>query len=146
MSELQKTIRWFEQAVPNPTVKNFNVQLGCHLEEVKEMLDAVQGLDGGSAVALTLCKQHLHELAEAMKKGTMTFMVQDRKEFLDGGCDQLVTATGVLYMVGMNADAGLGRVNTSNYSKFVDGEPRFDANGKIAKPPTFQKPDFTGLY
>jgi hypothetical protein len=31
MSELEKTLNWFELAVPNPTDKNKSVQLGCYL-------------------------------------------------------------------------------------------------------------------
>ena len=35
-------------------------------------------------------------------------------------------------------------VSRSNWSKFVDGQPQFDENGKIAKPSTYRKPDLTG--
>jgi len=32
---------WHKRARPNPTDKDFNVQLGCHFEEIVEMLDAL---------------------------------------------------------------------------------------------------------
>lgn len=38
---LQSIAEWHQQARPNPSDKDFNVQLGCHLEEVCEMLEAL---------------------------------------------------------------------------------------------------------
>ena len=35
---MKNTKQWFEQAVPNPTTKNLNIQVGCHLEEIEEMM------------------------------------------------------------------------------------------------------------
>lgn len=34
-------VEWFKLAVPTPTPDNYRVQLGCHLEEVGEMLEKV---------------------------------------------------------------------------------------------------------
>ena len=36
---------WFKTAVPNPTDSNKRVQIGCHLEEVREMLDVWGGFE-----------------------------------------------------------------------------------------------------
>ena len=67
----------------------------------------------------------------------------DRTELLDALCDQIVTAVGVAHMFGLDIEGALAEVTRSNYSKFVDGAPVFDANGKIAKPATYSKPDLT---
>ncbi len=139
---------WFTRAVPEPTKNNQNVQLGCHAEEFCEMLDAVQGDNEYSAVLLSLAKTNLRHFAEALKKGAASVSIHDRKEFLDGVGDQIVTGVGCAHMHGMDIVTGLDRINTSNFSKFdKDGMPIFDENGKIAKnKETFHKPDLTGLY
>jgi predicted HAD superfamily Cof-like phosphohydrolase len=144
MSELQSTKEWFEAAVPAPTDKNRMVQLGVHIEEFSEMFDAM----GAADVA-----KPMFNLASVFKSGTspdgaITFdqLTIDRKAMLDALCDQIVTATGVAHVLGMNITEALDRVNKSNWSKFVDGKPLFDENGKITKGPDYVKPDLEGLY
>lgn len=41
---------WHKRARPEPTDKDFNVQLGCHLEEVVEMLGTTP-ISGGTSAA-----------------------------------------------------------------------------------------------
>ena len=150
MSDIASVELWFKRAVPKPTDKNKDVQIGCHLEEVVEMLDCISvfAADGSGNEQLQAAKAQLHELAEGLKKGTLLHAVNDRKEFLDAICDQLVTATGVAHMHSMNASEGLTRVNASNWSKFDEnGQPIFDENGKISKnKSTYFKCDLEGLY
>ena len=125
---------WLEKAVPAPTPKNKAVQLGCHFEEVSEMLDSIGEVDFATKMT---------ELGDHYKKKAESVGAVDRAELLDSLCDQIVTAIGVAHMFGLNIVGGLAEVNRSNYSKFVDGQPIFDANGKIAKPPSYSKPDLT---
>ena len=150
MSDIASVELWFRRAVPFPTDKNKDVQLGCHFEEVVEMLDCISlfAADGSGNEKLEAAKQHLHVLAEGLKKGTLLHAVKDRKEMLDALCDQLVTGTGVAHMHSMNAAEGLTRVSASNWSKFDEnGQPVFDTNGKIAKnQATYFKCDLEGLY
>jgi predicted HAD superfamily Cof-like phosphohydrolase len=150
MSDLTITQLWFQRAVPTPSDKNRDVQMGCHLEEVVEMLETLNvfSAEGNGAEMLQEAKRALHELAEGLKKGVLTHLVADRKELLDALCDQQVTATGVGHMHGLNVPEGLNRVNASNFSKFdTDGMPIFDENGKIAKnKATYFKADLEGLY
>jgi predicted HAD superfamily Cof-like phosphohydrolase len=145
MNEIARTKEWFELAVPTPTEKNKLVQLGVHIEEVGEMFTALSA--GPVADALS-------DLATVFKTGTtpdgqavvFSDLTIDRKEMLDALCDQIVTATGVAHMLNMDITTALARVNDSNWSKFVDGKPVFDENGKIKKGPAYQKPDLNGLY
>ena len=141
--------RWHEAARPEPTERDFNVQLGCHLEEVAEMLAELQ-LTFVDGVALpgtqTWAHVALTELANKLKQGTCSATILDRENFLKELCDQVVTATGVAYCAGMNMPKALARVDDSNWSKFVNGSPVFDENGKIAKPDTYRKPDMEGCY
>lgn len=137
--------QWFTLAVPTPTDKNRSVQLGVHMEEVVEMLDAI--------VPNSPLADAMRAVADDMKAGPETpeeaeymrgvFARIDRTELLDALCDQIVTAVGVAHMFGLDIEGALAEVNRSNWSKFVDGKPTFDANGKIAKPATYSKPDLT---
>lgn len=125
---------WFKRAVPQPTPKNQAVQLGVHYEEVAEMALAMQ--DHALADQLT-------QWAASYKKhgASMLEEVQDRKELLDSLCDQIVTAVGLAHMYGLDINGALQEVNRSNWSKFVDGEPVFDDNGKIKKGPNYSPPE-----
>jgi hypothetical protein len=144
--------QWFTLAVPNPTDKNRTVQLGCHYEEVAEM---ALRFSLNKATASTIYNEatRLKECAQTIPDGFWSLRAdpsltdEDRKEIrielLDALCDQIVTAVGVAHMFGLDIEGALAEVNRSNWSKFVDGKPTFDANGKIAKPATYSKPDLT---
>lgn len=128
---------WFELAVPTPTDKNRAVQIGCHFEEVGEMLQTLP-------TNHPCLRDDLADIANDYKRRQEVSPEEpDRLELLDALCDQIVTAVGVAHMFGMNIEGALAEVNRSNWSKFVDGKPVFDANGKIAKPPSYSKPDLT---
>jgi predicted HAD superfamily Cof-like phosphohydrolase len=124
--------QWFRLAVPNPTDRNRGVQIGCHLEESAEFAIAI----GDPELA-----QKLHAMATYYKEaGRKANHHVDRLELLDACCDGIVTLVGVAHMFGFDLGRALAEVNRSNWSKFVDGVPVFDANGKIAKPPTYTPP------
>lgn len=147
MSVLQNIELWHQRARPQPDAKAFNVQLGCHLEEVAEMLEDLFG-ETGEYYKVYAIYQQLLGVSDALKSGEIRLMLPDknRVNFLDSLADQIVTAVGVGHCAGMNVPEAAVRVNTSNWSKFVDGHPVFDANGKIAKPDTYVQPDLSGLY
>lgn len=122
---------WISKAVPKPTGKNESVQLGCHFEEVAEMLEAL---------GLGAAADNMHTIANRFKDGTQEYTV-NRLELLDALADQVVTATGVAHMFGLDIVGACDEVNKSNWSKFVDGNPVFNEQGKIAKGPGYFKPD-----
>lgn len=131
---IKDTQNWFKEAVPTVTKKSQRVQLGVHLEEFGEMLDAIECPK--QAVLLEELNAKVKLLAGALKQDPeATVIVKDRQELLDALVDQIVTATGVGYMNGMDVVGGLEEINGSNYSKFDNGKAIFDANGKIAKNP-----------
>ena len=124
---------WFQIAVPEPTDKNRAVQIGVHLEEVAEMAATFNDADLAATIDV---------ISEQYKTDTTIRLdTVDRTELLDALCDQIVTAVGVAHMFGLDIEGALAEVTRSNYSKFVDGKPTFDANGKIAKPATYSKPN-----
>ena len=126
---------WFKQAVPEPTDKNRAVQIGCHIEEVAEMAAALADPDLAARLDC-IASQYKTDPTICLKSA-------DRKALLDALCDQIVTAVGVAHMFNLDIIGALAEVNRSNWSKFVDGKPVFDANGKIAKPATYSPPDLT---
>lgn len=135
-NHINNTKSWFEAAVPNPTDKNRAVQIGCHFEEVCEMIGAVGAFT-----------DDLGDTANAFKKEYQVSSDEvDRKELLDALCDQIVTAVGVAHMFGMNIEGAMAEVNRSNFSKFVDGKPVFNEHGKIMKGPNYTPPNLTGFY
>jgi hypothetical protein len=140
---------WHSRARPKPTEEDLNVQTGCHLEEAMEMVAVMRGTDEYSAVMLDRLHTALTTVSLGLKKGTVTFTVDeaDRKEFLDSLCDQVVTAIGVGHCAQMKITEAIRRVNASNWSKFdVNGYPLFDDNGKVAKGPNYAPPKLEGLY
>jgi hypothetical protein len=139
---------WHKRCRPAPSADDFNVQMGCHLEEIAEMFEVLtvrQGMVDASCPAW----RHLLELADGLKSGEMSAVINkgERGAFLDSLADQVVTAIGVGHCAGMQTGEALRRVNTSNWSKFDDnGHPLRDDNGKIAKGPRYAPPDLGGLF
>lgn len=144
MSVIDNIFNWFKKAVPEPNNKNIHTQLGVHFEEVAEMLLALSGDDDQTEVLLHNAYLANHLLAEHLKNNVgalnLDMTTESKVELLDALCDQIVTATGVGYMLGMNLPMALEEVNASNYSKFVNGEPIFNENKKIMKGPNYFKP------
>lgn len=141
------TKQWFEAAVPNPTDKNFQVQLGVHFEEISEMLEALTGDTEQTSKRLEDLAADLSVLGNQLKTGRVSALVRSHEEFLDALVDQRVTATGVGHMLGYGMEGADKEVDRSNFSKFVDGKPIFDINGKIMKGPDYTAPElfkFTG--
>ena len=143
---------WHRRARPEPTDYDFQVQLGCHLEEVLEMLGVIgiRGDDPRIDQWLHLLRtafEALEGLADALKQGRLRVEIMDRKQLLDALADQIVTAIGVGHCAEMRTAEAVVRVNTSNWTKFgQDGMPIRDANGKIAKGPGYQPPNLEGCY
>ena len=134
MSEEIKSIKkWFELAKPNPTIEDVCVQIGCHYEEVAEMAQCA-GDDCVADAANIVSENHKNKNDAYLV--AMELLVDDSEskiELLDSLCDQIVTAIGVAHMLGFDIEGALNEVNNSNYSKFEDGKPVFNEQGKIAK-------------
>lgn len=131
---------WFKAAKPNPSTADACVQIGCHYEEVTEMSSVLYD-DVEHALAATA-------LAYKMKRSRYLAYVEElsadeRVELLDALCDQVVTAVGVAYMMGMDIEGALAEVNRSNWSKFEGGVPVFNEHGKIAKGVEYTPPELS---
>ena len=131
---------WFKAAKPNPSAEDVCVQIGCHYEEVSEM-SAVLNDDVEYALADTaiLYKRKHNGYIGVLKE----LSADARVELLDALCDQVVTAVGVAYMMGMDIEGALAEVNRSNWSKFKDGVPVFNEHGKIVKGAEYTPPELS---
>ena len=136
---INEILKWFKKAVPNPTEKTQIVQMGCHFEEFSEMLTSV----GFAKYCDTVV--NIDSIADSFKAGKVSNFSDDidKIELLDSLCDQIVTATGVAHMLGFDIEGALDEVNRSNWSKFENGSPVFDENGKIKKGESYFKPNLT---
>ena len=128
---------WFKAAKPNPSTADVCIQIGCHYEEVSEMSAALCDDDVAHELAVT---------ALAYKMSHIWYLganADARVELLDALCDQIVTAVGVAYMMGMDIEGALAEVNRSNWSKFEGGAPVFNEQGKIAKGVQYTPPELS---
>lgn len=138
---LGNTIDWFTRAVPKIEERNQRVQTGVHFEEVAEMLDELSSTDSVTEAHITQARNAIRELATHLKKNVVPLSVRDCVGYLDALCDQIVTASGVGHMHTFDMLGAMAEVNGSNWSKFVDGLPIFDENGKIQKGPDYYEAD-----
>lgn len=131
---------WFKAAKPNPSTADACVQIGCHYEEVSEM-SAVLDDDVDDELVDTAI---LYKIKHSEYIGVLEELSADaRVELLDALCDQVVTAVGVAYMMGMDIEGALAEVNRSNWSKFEGGVPVFNEHGKIAKGVEYTPPELS---
>lgn len=143
MSDLniKPILEWFQQAKPNPTTEDACVQIGCHFEEVAEMMESTGDKTISKSVDFLAS---LYKGVNASESKQIADNLSDRKlDTLDSLCDQIVTAIGVAYMMGFEIEKALAEVNRSNWSKFVDGKPQFNEQGKIAKPESYSPPELS---
>ena len=133
---------WFKVAKPNPSTADVCVQIGCHYEEVSEMGAALCDDDVACELADTAL---LYKMNHNWYIGAIEELSADaRVELLDALCDQIVTAVGVAYMMGMDIEGALAEVNRSNWSKFKGGfVPVFNEHGKIVKCAEYTPPELS---
>lgn len=132
---------WFKAAKPNPSTADVCVQIGCHYEEVAEM-NAVLNYDVEYMLEATALEYQMYYsgyLGAALEE----LSADARVELLDALCDQIVTAVGVAYMMGMDIEGALAEVNRSNWSKFEGGVPVFNEQGKIANGVEYTPPELS---
>lgn len=132
---------WFKAAKPEPTVKDAWVQIGCHYEEVAELADALwdeEVLESAENAA-----DNYKDAEDCFIYFLEDLSERQRIQLLDAICDQIVTAVGVAYMMGMDIEGALAEVNRSNWSKFEGGVPVFNEQGKIAKGVQYTPPELS---
>lgn len=137
-SSIQEIRDWFLKAKPEATDQNLVQQLAYALEEISELFEAIGYQDASKHMeqlkTYTLGVSRKEDCSEVVSKW-------DRKATLDAIGDIIVTLVGVATYAKMDIVGGLQEISDSNYSKFVDGEPLLDKDGKITKGPNYFKPE-----
>ena len=132
---------WFKAAKPNPSTADVCVQIGCHYEEVSEM-NAVLNYDVEYMLEAT-AEEYSGYYSGYLGAALEELSADARVELLDSLCDQIVTAVGVAYMMGMDIEGALAEVNRSNWSKFKGGVPVLNSQGKIVKGVEYTPPELS---
>ena len=144
---IESIAMWHKRARPEPDDADFNVQLGCHFEEIVEMLDVLYFQEPQDRFLHLAARDSLDLLSHSLKQGKINTQVFDRGAFLDSLGDQIVTAVGVGHCAGMKMVEAVEEVNRSNWSKFnYKGFPEFNEHGKIAKGEQYSPPNLEGMY
>lgn len=140
-NEIKTIVKWFSDAKPNPTIEEACVQIGCHYEEVAEMLTSFGDDEAHVMNYLANC----YKTKERVYLACMPRTKDAKIELLDALCDQIVTAVGSAQYMGFDIIGALNEVIASNDSKRMpDGSFPLDENGKITKEsPNFFRPDLS---
>lgn len=142
----QKIIEWFKTCYPNVTPEVASIQYGCLVEEIGETMVLTQDLEFASdfnAQVLDVgfvARSYKHQRPENVAF-LQALEPADRTEHLDGLVDIIWTAVTSGTAMGYDMQGALDEVIRSNYSKFENGQPVFDENGKVAKGKDYTKPD-----
>lgn len=138
---------WHKRARPNPSEDDFNKQLGCHFEEIAEMLETLSSPSMPACDDIELALKAISTLANNLKYGGYQVDFSDREGMLDSLCDQIVTALGVGHCANMKTAEAIKLVDESNWTKYDEnGLPVFNDHGKIQKGPHYAPPVLDGLY
>lgn len=138
---------WFRRVKPRPTYEDLQTQLGCHFEEMAELVDELQVTDMNHKLLLGETADLLDRIGMLLKEKQMLVRVQNRENFLKELCDTIVTAVGVAHCSDMAITSAMEEVSRSNWSKFDEnGNPLYDKNGKVKKGHRYSAPDLEGMY
>ena len=101
---IERILNWFRTAKPQPSLHDAAVQIGCHYEEVAEMVEAVDegGIDAEAIADLAEHYKRLHTDIYAQELAELT--PRNHKDLLDALCDQVFTAVGVAHMMGYDIE------------------------------------------
>lgn len=136
----KEILEWQQAARPEPTKQDKAISIGIHLEEISEYLFNLAATTEEASELFNVIANDVHSLAEMIKAGQITPVILSRVDHADALGDQIVTAIGDLHNQGIDAMGVVGEINRSNWSKFVDGVPVFNENGKVIKGPDYTKP------
>lgn len=150
LSNFSRTASWLAACGKQPgNEQHLSTQIGCHLEEFCEFLDAIgiESHTGATASVTQEVSAILKAIATNLKLGHAKALVYDREMALDALCDCEVTGNGVAFLAGFDKEEADLRVLASNESKLnADGSAVILDGGKIGKSALYAPPDLTGLY
>lgn len=135
-------VEWFRRAKEFPTKDDLLVQIGCHYEEMGEFCSAADTKPKSEVASLMYNESAIWKSRLTEERLEAILNDKERKrEVVDALADTVVTAIGVLYELTGDPIGVLAEVSRSNWSKFRNGVPVFDENGKIKKGEHYSEPN-----
>ena len=147
-TNFDRTANWLESCGKEPgNPHHLSTQIGCHLEEITELLRTLRVDSSGGELVLNRVAVDLGWLANKLKSGDYTAHIaaHHRIDALDALCDGEVTGNGIAYLSKFDKDEADQRVLDSNDSKLEYGKPVLLPGGKIGKGMNYQAPDLKDL-
>ena len=146
-TNFQRTKAWLEACGKTPNPEDLSVQIGCHLEEVCELLAVIRTDKEGYGKLLERTRTDLEWFAGKLKqRGAVAYIPPHmRTDALDALCDAEVTGNGVAFMAGFDKDGADQEVLASNESKLEDGKAVILEGGKIGKGKSYKAPSLRGF-
>ena len=143
---LNKIVEWFRACYPNVTPEVASIQYGCLVEEIGETMQVTEDLEyvsdfGSDALDISYVSRNYKHSNPTCVQFLQELEPIYRTEHLDGLVDIIWTAVTSGTAMGYDMQGALDEVIRSNYSKFENGKPVFDENGKVAKGKDYTKPD-----
>lgn len=134
-NEIDFVLSWFKIAKREVNAKDISTQIGCLLEEMIEMLNAM-------GYTKTDIKRLEIELKSKTPEEALHLINHqfNHTGVLDALVDQIVVLIGMGYLLGYNVKGALIEVMDSNFSKFENGRVLLDANRKIIKGKNYRPP------
>lgn len=147
MTNYDRTAAWLKACGKEPSTDTLSLQIGCHIEEVCELLRVLRTDKEGYAKLLERCVGDLEWFASKLKRGESKAYIElrHREDALDALCDAEVTGNGVAYLAGFDKNAADAAVLASNESKLEDGKPVILPGGKIGKGRNYVPPDLSAM-
>jgi predicted HAD superfamily Cof-like phosphohydrolase len=147
-TNFDRTANWLESCGKEPgNPHHLSTQIGCHLEEITELLRTLRVDSSGGELVLNRVAVDLGWLANKLKSGDYTAHIaaHHRVEALDALCDGEVTGNGIAYLSKFDKDEADQRVLDANDAKLINGKPVLLPGGKIGKPEGWKAADLTDL-
>lgn len=143
MTNFQRTAAWLHACGKERNAENLSVQIGVHIEEFVEFLQALSIDDPAVEPYQIVAADLLEKVASSLKKRNCMARIEptSRVAVLDSLCDQEVTLNGVAYLAGFDKESADQAVLDSNDSKLEDGRPVILPGGKIGKGRDYKAPD-----
>lgn len=142
LNQFKRTKKWFEEALPKSSESDVHTQIGCHIEEFAEFLQALGHKDYADYLQL-LSKRYKDSEGYAKNTCPADVLIKDmdkRVELIDALGDMFVTSNAICHTLGMDFEGAVDKINDSNFSKFEDGKALKNENGKIIKGKYYCKP------
>lgn len=146
---LQDIQNWFKVAVPEPTKPKRQMELGFLVKNIFNILQlhTIHLAENCRPTITDYMRGYLelNALSQDFKKNRYNLSVSNKQALAQELAKTVFNAFGVAHSHNIDLIGALQEVNRSNWSKFEDGKPVFDENGKIKKGKDYTPPELSNF-